>query len=97
MLQADGKGVPIVRPPAAAAGTSAPAAPVRLGKGQKRGGKKEARLTAVYTIAPAVRTPADVVESLFRAPAAEAPTGAGGREGLSWVGVGGKGGDGRMG
>jgi hypothetical protein len=80
VLQADGKGVPIVRPPAGAAGTPAPAGPVRLGKGQKRGGKKEATLTAVYTIAPAVRTPEDVVESLFRDPAAEAPRGAGERE-----------------
>ncbi len=60
VVQADGKGVPILRPSVAA--------PVRLGKGQKRGGKKEATLTAVYTIAPAVRTPEEVVESLFRTP-----------------------------
>ena len=65
VVQADGKGVPILRPPAAA-DTAEPPAPVRLGKGQKRGGKKEATLTAVYTIAPAVRTPEEVVESLFR-------------------------------
>jgi len=77
VLQADGKGVPIVRPSTAAHGTPAP---VRLGKGQKRGGKKEATLTAVYTIAPAVRTPEDVVESLFRSPTAEAPRGAGDQE-----------------
>lgn len=36
VLQADGKGVPILRP-------STGAAPVRLGKGQKRGGKAAAR------------------------------------------------------
>ncbi len=77
VLQADGKGVPILRSPAAATRTPDP---LRLGKGQKRGGKKEATLTAVYTIAPAVRTPEDVVESLFRDPAAEAATGAGERE-----------------
>ncbi len=71
VLQADGKGVPIVRS-SATAGTPAP---LRLGKGQKRGGKKEATLTAIYTIAPAVRTPEDVVESLFRGPVAEAPAG----------------------
>jgi len=47
VLQADGKGVPIVRPLAVGAGTPGPASPVRLGKGQKRGGKKEATLTAV--------------------------------------------------
>jgi hypothetical protein len=61
VVQADGKGVPILRP------TTTPA-PVRLGKGQKYGGKKEAILTAVYTIAPAVRTPESVVASLFDTP-----------------------------
>lgn len=60
MVQADGKGVPILRPT-----TTAP--PVRLGKGQKHGGKKEATLTALYTSAPAVRTPAAVAESLCAA------------------------------
>ena len=58
VVQADGKGVPIVR-------STTTAAPVRLGKGQKHGGKKEATLTAIYTIAPAVRTPEAVAESLF--------------------------------
>jgi len=60
VVQADGKGVPILRP-------TATAAPVRLSKGQKNGGKKEATLTATYTIAPAVRTPEVVVKSLFAA------------------------------
>ena len=69
--QADGKGVPILRPATA---------PVRLGKGQKRGGKKEATLTAVYTIAPVVRTPEEVVESLFRAPSEERGAGDAERE-----------------
>jgi hypothetical protein len=69
VVQADGKGVPILRPSTTASTAGTPA-PVRLGKGQKRGGKKEATLTAVYTIAPAVRTPAEVVESLFRDPSA---------------------------
>lgn len=58
VVQADGKGVPILRP------CSEPE-PVRLGKGQKHGGKKEATLTGVYTIAPLVRTPKAVVERLF--------------------------------
>jgi len=44
VLHADGKGVPILRSPAAATRTPDP---LRLGKGQKRGGKKEATLTAV--------------------------------------------------
>jgi len=60
VVQADGKGVPILRP-------TTTTAPVRLGKGQKHGGKKEATLTATYTIAPAIRTPEAVVESLFAA------------------------------
>ena len=58
-VQADGKGVPIIydRPP--------PSNPVRLGKGQKRGRKKEAIVTPVYTIAPQPRTPQEVVDSFF--------------------------------
>ena len=60
VVQADGKGVPILRP-------TTTTTPVRLGKGQKHGGKKEATLTATYTIAPAIRTPEAVVESLFAA------------------------------
>jgi hypothetical protein len=58
IVQADGKGVPILRP-------STTPSPVRLSKGQKHGGKKEATLTGVSTIAPLVRTPEAVVESLF--------------------------------
>ncbi|MFN2217365.1 MAG: ISKra4 family transposase [Anaerolineae bacterium] len=58
VLQADGKGVPMV--------LEAPAEPkVRLGKGEKRGHKKEAIVTTVYTIACAPRTPEEVVASLF--------------------------------
>ena len=58
VLQADGKGVPMVR--------ETPAAPkVRLGKGDKHTRKKEAVVTGLYTIAPNRRTPAEVVASLF--------------------------------
>jgi len=77
VVQADGKGVPILRRPR----PDTPA-PVRLGKGQKQGGKKEAALTATCTSAPAVRTPEAVVDSLFAdapatgtAPTAPARTG----------------------
>ncbi len=38
---------------------------VRLGKGQKRGRKKESVVTALYTIAPAPRSPEEVVDNLF--------------------------------
>jgi hypothetical protein len=59
VIQADGKGVPMVleEPPEPA---------VRLGKGQKRGRKQEAMVTTVYTIASQVRTPPSVVESFFQ-------------------------------
>ncbi len=59
VVQADGKGVPMVQPPAGAR-------PVRLGKGQKRTKKKEAVVTSLYTIAPYVRTPQEVVAALLQ-------------------------------
>lgn len=58
VAQADGKGVPIVQPKAATT-------PVRLGKGHKRTKKKEAVVTALYTIAPYVRTPQQVLAALL--------------------------------
>ena len=61
VIQADGKGVPMV------ASQPAPEAPpVRLGKGQKRTKKKEAVVTGLYTIAPYRRTPEEVVAALLR-------------------------------
>lgn len=57
VMQADGKGVPLVK-------STAGEAPVRPGKGA-RPGKKEAVVTSVYTIAPALRTPQSVITSLF--------------------------------
>lgn len=71
VIQADGKGVPMVR--------NTPAEPkVRLGKGDKQNQKKEALVTGIYTIAPAVRTPASVVDNLFhpKADPANSPTSA---------------------
>jgi hypothetical protein len=65
VIQADGKGVPMI--------LEAPAEPkARLGKGEKRGHKKEAVVTTVYTIAAAPRTPPDVVDSFFDQPQATA-------------------------
>jgi hypothetical protein len=63
VIQADGKGVPIIL-------EELDAAQVRLGKGEKRGHKKEAVVTGVYTIAATPRTPAAVVASFFKQPAA---------------------------
>jgi len=58
VVQADGKGVPMIRE------TPAPAK-VRLGKGEKRTKKKESIVTAIYTIDPNLRTPEEVVASIF--------------------------------
>jgi hypothetical protein len=59
VIQADGKGVPMV--------LEEPLEPqIRLGKGQKRGRKKEAMVTSLYTIAAHMRTPQAVVDSFFR-------------------------------
>lgn len=59
VIQVDGKGIPIIL-------EASSSEPVRLGKGQKRGRKKEAVVTAVYTIAANPRTPQDVVNSFFQ-------------------------------
>lgn len=59
VVQADGKGIPIIL-------EKLSPGPVRLGKGQKRGSKKEAIVTTVYTIASNPRTPEDVVNSFFQ-------------------------------
>lgn len=59
VVQADGKGVPMVQPPT-------PTPSVRLGKGQKRTKKKEAVVTALYTISPYQRTPQEVVAVLLQ-------------------------------
>jgi hypothetical protein len=58
VIQADGKGAPMI--------LETPAGPkVRLGKGEKRGHKKEALMTTLYTISTAPRTPEDVLASFF--------------------------------
>jgi hypothetical protein len=58
VAQADGKGVPMRK-------TTEAAEKVRKGKGEKNSRKKEALVTSVYSIAPAPRTPEEVVTSLF--------------------------------
>ena len=55
----DGKGIPMVKP-----GGAHPT--VRITKGQKANRKRMATVAAVFTRAPWVRTPEQVVESLFR-------------------------------
>ena len=58
VAQADGKGIPMVQP-------TPDCTSVRLGKGQKRTKKKEAIVTALYSIAPYVRTPQEVLSALL--------------------------------
>ena len=66
VIQADGKGVPLI--------LAEPAeGKVRLGKGEKRGRKKEAVVTTVYTIAAKPRTPQEVVASYFNPDQSEKP------------------------
>jgi hypothetical protein len=66
VVQADGKGVPMVQPP-----TQEPS--VRLAKGQKRTKKKEAVVTSLYTISPYQRTPQEVVAALLQDPGRPEP------------------------
>ncbi len=66
VIQADGKGVPMVR--------TEPARPsARRGKGEKRTQKKEAVVTALYTIEAHHRTPEQAVEALMREAATDGP------------------------
>ncbi len=59
VIQADGKGVPMVRDEPANQ-------PARRGKGQKKTKKKESVVTAIYTIEPYLRTPQQVADALLR-------------------------------
>jgi hypothetical protein len=73
VIQADGKGVPMILEKEAELKEKQKKAKkvtqkVRLGKGEKHGNKKEAIVTTVYTIHTAVRTPEEVVASFFELP-----------------------------
>jgi hypothetical protein len=59
VIQADGKGIPMIRDEPADQ-------PARRGKGQKRTKKKESMVTAIYTIEPYPRTPQWVADALMR-------------------------------
>ena len=58
VIQADGKGVPLIL-------EKAKPDKVRLGKGEKHGRKKEAIVTSLYSIAPAPRPPEQVIASYY--------------------------------
>ncbi|MCP4602997.1 MAG: ISKra4 family transposase [Proteobacteria bacterium] len=57
VVTADGKGIPMNR-------TDSPPPQARRGKGKKKTAKKEAIVTAVYTIAPYLRSSDDVIRAL---------------------------------
>jgi hypothetical protein len=62
---ADGKGIPMNR-------EHSPPPQARRGRGERKTAKKEAIVTATYTIAPYVRSAADIIEALLPAePAAD--------------------------
>lgn len=67
VAQADGKGVVMRRP------ADEPAILGHRKKGQKANRKRMAVVGAIYSVGRVVRTPADVVASLFRDPMAERP------------------------
>ena len=69
VAQADGKGIVMRRP------ADEPPILGHRTKGQKANRKRMAIVGAVYSVGRTVRTPADVVASLFRDPAADRPVG----------------------
>lgn len=58
VVSADGKGIPMTR-------ADSPPPQARRGKGQAKTAKKEATVTAIYTIAPYRRRPDDIVQALL--------------------------------
>jgi|TARA_B100002003_G_scaffold122095_1_gene112683 hypothetical protein len=66
-VSADGKGVRLLRADRGSSRTDAEEdSKPRLGKGEKRGTKKEAIVTAVFTFDPEARDPEEVVRSLMK-------------------------------
>lgn len=58
VVSADGKGIPMTR-------TDSPPPEARRGRGDKKTAKKEATVTALYTIAPYQRTADDIIRALI--------------------------------
>jgi len=58
VVSADGKGIPMTR-------QDSPPPEARRGRGEKKTAKKEATVTAVYTIAPYERTADDIIRALL--------------------------------
>lgn len=58
VVSADGKGIPMTR-------EDSPPPEARRGRGTKKTAKKEATVTAIYTIAPYKRSPDDIIRALL--------------------------------
>jgi len=65
VVSADGKGIPMTR-------KDSPPPEARRGRGEKKTAKKDATVTALYTIAPYKRRPDDIIRALVPGYAAEA-------------------------
>lgn len=63
---ADGKGIPMTR-------ADSPPVEARRGKGSKKTAKKEAIVTAIYSVAPYVRSSQDILTALLPHPAENTP------------------------
>ena len=61
VVSADGKGIPMTR-------ADSPPPQARRSKGQAKTAKKEATVTAIYTIAPYRRSPDEIVQALLAQP-----------------------------
>jgi len=66
VVSADGNGIPMTR-------KDSPPPEARRGRGEKKTAKKDATVTALYTIAPYKRRSADIIRALVPGSAAEAP------------------------
>ncbi len=66
VVSADGKGIPMTR-------KDSPPPEARRGRGEKKTAKKDATVTALYTIAPYKRRSADIIRALVPGSAAESP------------------------
>jgi hypothetical protein len=67
VVSADGKGIPMTR-------ADSPPPEARRGRGEKKTAKKEATVTAVYTLAPDKRTADDIIRALVPGYATETAT-----------------------
>lgn len=71
-ISADGKGIRML-PNERGDINSSQSSPVRLGKGEKRGTKKQSTVTTDFSFSPVARTPEEIVASLLKEPQTQTP------------------------